>query len=204
MNSNSKSTPTDNMSVSEGNYKKIGCHDAYVKISNKLEGRNIPESFRRGLESLRNAGNKYQVYKLTINAPENVDVMRQVIGRNGCYFIKTTQDCDLDFIWHNRDNNTIEFWGPVESIKQANGVINSRIKKYEGITNMGKDSPLDNVDKNNVLPLPLLEKMKSLDYVEDSGGGMVHRSWATEEECKAHDTKTHNGDMESVNNDENV
>ena len=83
-----------------------------------------------------------------------------------------------NFIWHNRDNNTIEFWGPRESIKRANSVINARIKKYEGITTID-----------------------SSDYVEDSGGGMVHRSWATEEECKAHDVKTQNVEIVPVNNE---
>lgn len=184
-------------------YNKTGCHDAYVEISNKLEGRHIPESFRRGLESLRNAGNKYQVYKLTMNSPDNVDVMRQVIGRNGCYFIMTTQDCDLDFIWHNRDHNTIEFWGPRESIKKATSVIKTRIKKYEEKTTMEKDSSVDYVDKNNVNHYPLLQKMDSLDYVEDNDGGMVHSSWATGE-CKEHDINTQNGVMEPVTNEGNI
>ena len=132
--------------ISEGKMEKFGCFDAYSKISNKLQGRSIPDSFSQGLESLRNAGNKYQVYKLSINAPENSDVLRQVIGRNGCYFIRTTQECDLDFIWHNRDNNTIEFWGPRESIQKAYGVIKSRITKYEGLTHIS----LDLTDENNV------------------------------------------------------
>ena len=114
----------------DSEYEKVGCFDAFTKISNKLEGRTIPESFRRGLESLRNAGNKYQVYKYTMVAPEDENILKQVIGRNGCYFILTTQQCDLDFIWHNRDNNTIEFWGPRDSIDKAVGVISSRISKY--------------------------------------------------------------------------
>jgi hypothetical protein len=130
MESNSNTTPdTNTMDTIEKNYEKIGCHDAFVKISNKLEGRTIPQSFRSGLESLRNAGNKYQVYKYSMSAPDNADILKQVIGRNGCYFIRTTQECDLDFIWHNRDNNTIEFWGPKYSIDKAVGVIESRISK---------------------------------------------------------------------------
>tara|TARA_B110000967_G_C18502519_1_gene372296 strand:- start:10 stop:447 length:438 start_codon:yes stop_codon:yes gene_type:complete len=118
----------------DDNYVKVGCYDAFTQISNKLEDRKIPQSFRTGLDSLKNAGNKYQVYKYSLRAPENVDILKQVIGRNGCYFILTTQQCDLDFIWHNRDNNTIEFWGPRESIDKAVSVINSRISK---ITQLG-------------------------------------------------------------------
>lgn len=118
----------------DDNYVKVGCYDAFTQISNKLEDRKIPQSFRTGLDSLKNAGNKYQVYKYSLRAPENVDILKQVIGRNGCYFILTTQQCDLDFIWHNRDNNTIEFWGPRDSIDKAVSVINSRISK---ITQLG-------------------------------------------------------------------
>jgi len=130
MDSNTKSqTNTKDLIAKESNYEKIGCHDAYLKILNKLEGRDIPQSFKSGLESLRNAGNKYQVYKYSMTAPENTDILKQVIGRNGCYFIRTTQECDLDFIWHNRDNNTIEFWGPKDSINKAVGVIERRINK---------------------------------------------------------------------------
>ena len=191
---NSNSTPTTNtmeVSAMENNYEKIGCHDAFVKISNKLEGRNIPDSFKRGLESLRNAGNKFQVYKCSIQAPDNADILKQVIGRNGCYFILTTQQCDLDFIWHNRDNNTIEFWGPKPNIDKALEVISSRITKYSSSMN-----------DNNFNQDLLRKKVDSLDYVEDSGGGMVHRSWATEEECKAHDSKTQNGEMVPEHNGE--
>jgi hypothetical protein len=130
MDSNTKpQTNTKDLITKESNYEKIGCHDAYLKILNKLEGRDIPQSFKSGLESLRNAGNKYQVYKYSMTAPENMDILKQVIGRNGCYFIRTTQECDLDFIWHNRDNNTIEFWGPKDSINKAVGVIERRINK---------------------------------------------------------------------------
>ena len=130
MDSNTKpQTNTKDLITKESNYEKIGCHDAYLKILNKLEGRDIPQSFKSGLESLRNAGNKYQVYKYSMTAPENTDILKQVIGRNGCYFIRTTQECDLDFIWHNRDNNTIEFWGPKDSINKAVGVIERRVNK---------------------------------------------------------------------------
>lgn len=130
MDSNTKpQTNTKDLIAKESNYEKIGCHDAYLKILNKLEGRNIPQSFKSGLESLRNAGNKYQVYKYLMTSPENMDILKQVIGRNGCYFIRTTQECDLDFIWHNRDNNTIEFWGPKDSINKAVGVIERRVNK---------------------------------------------------------------------------
>ena len=58
------------------------------------------------------------------------------------------------------------------------------------------------MNDNNFNQDLLRKKVDSLDYVEDSGGGMVHRSWATEEECKAHDSKTQNGEMVPEHNGE--
>ena len=113
------------------NYEIHSCSDAYLEILNRLDGREIPETFNNGLKNLKNAGDEYIVHVYKYEAPEDSDVMKQVIGRKGCYFIRTTQECDLDFIWHDRLNNKIEFWGPKESISRAVSVITSRIKKIK-------------------------------------------------------------------------
>ena len=52
-----------------------------------------------------------------------------MIGKEGCYFIKTTQDCDLDFVWHNRNTQMIEFWGPKDNINKGISAIKYRIAK---------------------------------------------------------------------------
>ena len=58
----------------------------------------------------------------------NEDTLKQVIGRDGYYFILTTRSCNLDFIWHNTYNNTIEFWGPNQySLNKGMYEINKRI-----------------------------------------------------------------------------
>ena len=80
-------------------YEIYTCADAYVEIFNRLNGKDIPETFKDGLENLKSAGDKYIVHVFKHDAPDDPDVMKQVIGRRGCYFIRTTQECDLDFIW---------------------------------------------------------------------------------------------------------
>ena len=61
----------------------------------------------------------------------NSDILKQVIGAKGCYFIKTTQTYDLDFVWHNTATKGIEFWGPNKnSIIKAMKLINSRIERH--------------------------------------------------------------------------
>ena len=107
-------------------YKTYGCQEAYNKIVGRLtEGCDFIES----LKHLKGTGNEYVVYMGELDASRDKDVMKQVIGRGGCYFIRTTQECDLDFIWHDRESHKIEFWGPKQNLSYAMGVIQHRLDK---------------------------------------------------------------------------
>jgi hypothetical protein len=46
-----------------------------------------------------------------IPAPPNEFIARQVVGKDGFFFKKTTYTWDIDFIWHDRTNNVFLFWG---------------------------------------------------------------------------------------------
>ena len=59
--------------------------------------------------------------------PPDADIIKMVIGRGGCYFYKTTLECGIDFIWHNRDKKRFEFWGPKFSVIRAMDIIRHRI-----------------------------------------------------------------------------
>lgn len=61
-------------------------------------------------------------------APKELDVIRQVIGKGGCYFHKTTNDCDIDFIWHNRETGQFIFWGDKMNLIHAMDIIRTRIQ----------------------------------------------------------------------------
>lgn len=71
------------------------------------------------------------VYKMTIEAPSDSNVMRQVIGKDGCYFKITSDNCNLLFLWHYRTGpcrDTISFWGlSLENVSRAVNIIRSRI-----------------------------------------------------------------------------
>ena len=75
--------------------------------------------------------NVISVYKLTISASSDSNVMRQVIGRDGCYFKITSDNCNLLFLWHYRTGSyrdTISFWGlSLDNVLRAKDIIRSRI-----------------------------------------------------------------------------
>ena len=62
--------------------------------------------------------------------PRDPEITKQLIGRKGCGFIKITQDAGVDFIWHNRDSNTIHIEGPPEKIDDAMTMISKRIAYF--------------------------------------------------------------------------
>ena len=112
---------------------RIDCAKAYEEICSRVgDTTRLPVEYRNGLSSLKDAGSEYNVYLGVIDVGHiDEDTVKQVIGKNGCYFIKTTVEQDLDFVWHNREKQQFEFWGPRENIHKAINVINDRIKKKE-------------------------------------------------------------------------
>jgi hypothetical protein len=76
-------------------------------------------------------------------APANVDLTKQIIGKDGYYFKLTTINTGVDFIWHDRKENHFLFWGPKVCVVQAMKIIQSRIRKG------GPRFPLDPSLKGN-------------------------------------------------------
>ena len=78
---------------------------------------------------------QHQVYvrpdtKPTISIPADFgqDVMRQVIGKDGCYFKMTTQNTSVEFIWFDMNSNEIFIWGDLDKANKASNIISYRIK----------------------------------------------------------------------------
>jgi len=71
-------------------------------------------------------------YKYDISSMDDkiTDVMKQVIGKDGCYFLKTTTDTGILFLWFDKTTSTIEFYGPKDNIREAINRINYRISKF--------------------------------------------------------------------------
>jgi len=57
----------------------------------------------------------------------DVDMVKQIIGKDGYYFKLTTTNTGVDFIWHDRVENHFLFWGEKQCVIQAMKIIQSRI-----------------------------------------------------------------------------
>ena len=45
--------------------------------------------------------------------------MSKIVGKDGCHFIRATEKSGCQYIWHDQDNDHIEFWGPHSSLMLA-------------------------------------------------------------------------------------
>ena len=64
---------------------------------------------------------------ITMDASFEPDVMKQVIGRDGCYFKQITEQTGVSYIWHQRNSNKVEIWGPQNLLQLAVSSIQYRI-----------------------------------------------------------------------------
>ena len=88
-----------------------------------------PEFKTKLLESLedRNAIIHYGF----LNESTSLDVNKQVVGKDGCYMNKTTENNNCLFIWHNRSTHQFEFWAKNKpDTIHAMDAIRYRIHKF--------------------------------------------------------------------------
>ena len=90
---------------------------------------NITSEFVKNLET-KLLDKEGKILKGFLYAPKDPVITKRVIGKNGCYFHQTTSNCDIEFIWHNRDTNQFLFWGEKFKLIKAMNIIRSRIIKY--------------------------------------------------------------------------
>ena len=64
---------------------------------------------------------------MTMDATFEPEVMKQVIGRDGCYFKQITEQTGVLYIWHHRNTNKIEIWGPQNLLQLAVSSIQYRL-----------------------------------------------------------------------------
>ena len=63
------------------------------------------------------------------------------IGKDGCYFKKTTERSGAEYIWYNDHNRVIEIWGSESAVPIAKEILENRFKKFEkNITNVEEGS----------------------------------------------------------------
>ena len=83
---------------------------------------------------------------MTMDATFEPEVMKQVIGRDGCYFKQITEQTGVSYIWHQRDANKIEIWGPQNLLQLAVSSIQYRL--YTVILKMAQNN--QNVSQNSI------------------------------------------------------
>ena len=82
----------------------------------------------------------------TVPADFDQGVIKQVIGRDGCYFKQITQQTGVKYIWHRRDTNQIEIWGPPNCIPMA--ICSIQYRLYLVIMKMVQNN--QNVSQNSI------------------------------------------------------
>ena len=109
------------------------CIDGYNEIKEKLGDTydSINTEYKGYLEEMRDASEEFVVTKGEWDVSNVTETtLKQVIGKDGCYFILTTNNYGLDFIWYNKDTKKIEIWGPINNVKKGWREINKRIVRF--------------------------------------------------------------------------
>jgi hypothetical protein len=75
---------------------------------------------------------KHEIFGYILSPPAlikgNREIIKQVIGKDGCYFKQTTENCGIDFIYYDQEHEMFMFWGPSKiTVNNAMKIINSRI-----------------------------------------------------------------------------
>ena len=101
--------------------------DHLLRLNGPASTRDYFRQFREVLES--RTGPRSYVYGY-LYAPNDVDVTREVIGKDGYYFKMTTTLNGINFIWHDHNDGVFHFWGPTTfKVVKALNAIRWRIHK---------------------------------------------------------------------------
>tara|TARA_B100001093_G_scaffold195749_1_gene188206 strand:+ start:178 stop:786 length:609 start_codon:yes stop_codon:yes gene_type:complete len=79
-------------------------------LSPETNSTNTIEYFRNTLLRAKEEGKP--IFSAWCYAPKNPDITKQLIGKDGCYLHKTTENYGLYAIWHNRTENKFYAVGP--------------------------------------------------------------------------------------------
>jgi hypothetical protein len=52
------------------------------------------------------------------------------IGKDGCYFKKTSERSGATYIWYNDQSRVIEIWGSESSVSLAKNILEKRYEKF--------------------------------------------------------------------------
>jgi hypothetical protein len=93
----------------------------------------IPEPYREFLFRRLCDRARLETLYSDLPAPCDVEILKRIIGENGHYLKLTTANCNVDFIWHDREAKVFRFWAPKKyNLIQAMNIIRGRIIKHVG------------------------------------------------------------------------
>jgi len=78
--------------------------------------------------------------------PEWEPYIKLIIGHEGCNFIKATNRSGCSYIWHHRDTNIIEIWGPENRVIKGEKCVRAIARRY---INNGKSDQANTVGIKN-------------------------------------------------------
>tara|TARA_B100001093_G_scaffold195748_1_gene188202 strand:+ start:178 stop:798 length:621 start_codon:yes stop_codon:yes gene_type:complete len=82
-------------------------------LSHETNSTNTVEYFKNTLSKAKDETDSgVQLFSAWTYAPKNPDITKQLIGKDGCYLHKTTENYGLYAIWHNRTENKFYVVGP--------------------------------------------------------------------------------------------
>lgn len=59
------------------------------------------------------------------------NIIKKVVGRGGRGLYRLTRELNLRYIWHDRERDVIELWGPYESLRDgAKDKMETEFVKY--------------------------------------------------------------------------
>lgn len=100
-----------------GNFKDMDCKYAQSLLMNLMR---------------QNSRGRYETVGYIPAPPSTMnqsqEIIKQVIGKDGCYFKKTTENCGIDFIYYDQEHEAFMFWGATNfTVTNAMKIIRNRI-----------------------------------------------------------------------------
>ena len=120
----------ENINSADLNIISLQNTNGYSEILPNIMGENyenLPLIFRSHLNCI-GSFNIYQGSYDVTDIPLNI--IKQIIGRDGCYFKMTTRNFKIHFMWYDKNTKKIEFWGNPINIFKAYKFTKNRINKY--------------------------------------------------------------------------
>ena len=79
-----------------------------------------------------------QEYK--INADNDEEVMKIAVGKKGCNFCRITEDNNIPYIYHDKENNKIVIWAPLYKAQRVMSEINRQLNWARNIVKKNKET----------------------------------------------------------------